>query len=91
MSHLFTLLAQSKLGEPEYIGDSIHPKDGLSLFIGDWGEWNWARFFVLFFAIVFFCFPIFGRYSIIGYLNIFLFPFRLNKMLDNMDDFYRKK
>ena len=88
MSHLFFLLAQHELGNPERYG--IYAKDGLSLVVGDWGDYNWLRFFFLFFFIVFLSFPIFGRYSIIAYLNILLFPFRLNKMLDNMDDFYKK-
>ena len=88
MSHLFFLLAQHELGNPER--DGIYAKDGLSLVVGDWGDYNWLRFFFLFFVIVFFCFPIFGRYSIIAYLNILCFPFRMNKMLDNMDDFYKK-
>jgi hypothetical protein len=91
MSHLLSLLGQSELGKPEYLDDGIHVKDGLALIVGDWGEYNWLRFFVLFFAIVFFCFPIFGRYSIIAYLNILLFPYRLNKTLDSVDDFFRRK
>ena len=91
MSHLFALLAQSELGKPEYLDGGIHVKDGLSLIVGDWGEYNWLRFFFIFFAIVFLCLPIFGRYSIIAYLNILLFPFRLNKLLDNIDDFLQRK
>lgn len=90
MSHLYFLLAQYGPLNPQR-DEAGRIVDPLQLVIGDWGDYNFLRFFALFFIIAFLCCPIFGRYSIIGYLNILLFPFRLNQWLDNMDDFYKKK
>ena len=90
MSHLFNWVARYGPLNPQR-DEAGRLVDPMQLVLGDWGPYNFLRFFALFFLLVFFCCPIFGRYSIIGYLNIFLFPFRLNKMLDNMDDFYKRK
>jgi hypothetical protein len=90
MSHLFNLVAQYGPLNPER-DESGNLVDPSQLILGDWGEYDWFKGIALILLLMFFCCPIFGRYSIIGYLNIFLFPFRLNKMLDNMDDFYKRK
>lgn len=90
MSHLFNLVAQYGPLNPQR-DEAGRLVDPMQLVLGDWGSWGFMRGIVLILLLMFFCCPIFGRYSIIGYLNIFLFPFRLNKMLDNMDDFYKRK
>jgi hypothetical protein len=66
----------------EYTDDNTTKKDPVSLILGDWGRWNFLRFFVLYFLLVIFCLPLFGGRSLIAWGNIFCFPFLLNGLID---------
>lgn len=66
----------------EYSGDTATKKDVVSLILGDWGRWNFLRFFVLYFLLVVFCLPLFGGRSLIAWGNILCFPFVLNDFID---------
>ena len=89
MSLLFSLIAQYGPLNPQRdeAGRLVDPSQ---LILGDWGEYDWFKGIALILLLMFFCCPIFGRYSIIGYLNILLFPFLLNQTVDDMREFYEK-